>query len=70
MQNSPDDTIDMILGEAQRVLNEMKKTKAIDQRKVQSEVLLNLCQSFQVFAELVTSMMDEDDIDPFSDFED
>ena len=70
MQNSPDDTIDMILGEAQRVLNEMKKTKAIDQRKVQSEVLLNLCQSFQVFAELVTSMMDEDDIDPFSGFED
>ncbi|HCF93504.1 MAG: hypothetical protein QM518_00795 [Verrucomicrobiota bacterium] len=70
MQNSPDDTIDMILGEAQRVLNEMKKTKAIDQRKVQSEVLLNLCQSFQVFAELVTSMMDEDDIDPFSDFDD
>ena len=70
MQNSPDDTIDMIRGEAQRVLNEMKKTKAIDQRKVQSEVLLNLCQSFQVFAELVTSMMDEDDIDPFSDFDD
>ena len=70
MQNSPDDTIDMILGEAQRVLIEMKKTKEIDQRKVQSEVLLNLCQSFQVFAELVTSMMDEDDIDPFSDFED
>lgn len=70
MQNSPDDTIDMILEEAQRVLNEMKKTKAIDQRKVQSEVLLNLCQSFQVFAELVTSMMDEDDIDPFSDFDD
>lgn len=70
MQNSPDETIDMILGEAQRVLNEMKKTKAIDQRKVQSEVLLNLCQSFQVFAELVTSMMDGDDIDPFSDFDD
>ncbi len=72
--NDPGDILEPTLREAKRVLAEMKKTKDLAQRKDQSEILLNLCQSAGVFFDLMTESMasglaDMDEDDLFADDE-
>jgi hypothetical protein len=69
----PGSILEPTMKEAQRVLEEMRKTQDLDQRKDQSEILRNLCQSAGVFFNLMTDamltddMMDIDDTDPFDE---
>lgn len=53
----PDDILQPTLKEAKRVLDEMRTTKDLAQRKDQSEILKNLCQSAGVFFDLMTDTM-------------
>ena len=55
--NDPGDILEPTLREAKRVLDEMKKTKDLSQRKDQSEILRNLCQSAGVFFDFMTDTM-------------
>ena len=69
----PDDLLHPIMTEAKRVLDEMGDTKDLAQRKNQSEILKNLCQSAGVFFELMADSMhggfsEMDDMEQF--FED
>jgi hypothetical protein len=54
---NPDDIVQSTLKEAKRVLDEMQKTKDPAQRKEQSEILKNLCQSAGVFFDFMTDTM-------------
>ena len=53
----PDDILQPTLKEAKRVLDEMRKTKDLAQRKDQSEILKNLCHSAGVFFDLMMDTM-------------
>ena len=55
--NDPDDILQPTLKEAKRVLDEMRKTTDLAQRKDQSEILKNLCHSAGVFFNLMTDTM-------------
>lgn len=71
----PGDIIEPTLAEAARVLSEMKKTKDLDKRKTQSEILKNLCDSAGVFfgfmsdALMADALPDPEDMELFEDFE-
>lgn len=68
--SNPGDVIDATMRETMRILEEMGQTKDLAQRKEQSEILKNLCQSAGVFFELMSDVMadgylDEDDESEF-----
>lgn len=65
----PSDILDPIMDEATRTLKEMKNTKDLAQRKVQSATLLNLCRSAGVFFDLMSDAMMSGDLPDFSDDE-
>ena len=54
------DVLDPMLAEVKRVLIEMKKTKDLEQRKTQSEIVKNLCESLGVFFDTMVDAMPED----------
>ena len=62
----PDDILEPTMREAKRILDEMSETKDLAQRKAQSEILKNLCESAGVFFELLKDTMITDDF-PFMD---
>ena len=64
--HDPGDILDPTMREAKRILDEMKKTKDLAQRKDQSEILRNLCQSAGVFFDFMTDTM----ASGFTDMED
>jgi len=53
----PGDVFDPMLAEVNRVLLEMKKTKDLGQRKMQSEIVKNLCESLGVFFDTMGSAL-------------
>ena len=55
--HDPGDILDPTMREAKRILGEMKKTKDLAQRKEQSEILRNLCQSAGVFFDFMSDTM-------------
>ena len=55
--HNPDDILDSTMREAERIIDEMKKTKDLNQRKDQSEILNNLCQSAGVFFDFMSNTM-------------
>ena len=61
--------LNSINAETKRVLDEMERTKDFFERKIQSEIVLNLCQSLGVFFNMATNMMDEDISDFLDDDE-
>jgi hypothetical protein len=62
--NDPAELIDPILEQAKRALDEMSATKDLDQRKLQSEIVKNLCDSAGVFFDMMTGVMpDLSDLD-------
>jgi hypothetical protein len=63
----PGDILEPTLEEAKRLLEEMRQTKDLEQRKTQSEVLRNLCQSAGIFFDLLANAMD---VESFPDEED
>ena len=65
----PGDVLDPMLAEVKRVLLEMKKTKDLGQRKMQSEIVKNLCESLGVFFDTMASAM-AGDIPDFLDEDD
>lgn len=64
----PDDILEPLLAEAKRTLVEMKKTKTLEERKTQSEILKNLCQSAGVFFDFMTDAMLADEFNDLDDF--
>jgi hypothetical protein len=74
--SNPGDVIDATMRESMRILDEMEKTKDLAQRKEQSEILRNLCQSAGVFFDLMTDVMadgyldDDDEPELFGDEDD
>ena len=66
----PTDILDPTMREAKRVLNEMRSTKDLAQRKDLSEILKNLCESAGVFFNLMTATMMADDFPDDDDDED
>jgi len=63
--HDPTDILEPTLAEAKRTLQEMKKTKDLDARKLQSEILKNLCESAGVFFDLMSNAMMADDFPGF-----
>ena len=68
--NDPTDLIDPIVGQTKRTLTEMKKTSDLGERKVQSEIVENLCKSLGVFFEVMSNAMQSPDLADFFDDED
>ena len=66
--SEPADLLDPIIEETRRTLEEMKQTKDLAQRQVQSEIVRNLCESLGVFFDLM-SPIDDDDLSEFLDEE-
>lgn len=60
--HDPTDVIEPILREAKRTLGEMKKSKDLNDRKHQSEIVNNLCQSLGVFFDMVSNTLPELDL--------
>ena len=52
-----DNVLDPMLAEVSRLLVEMKKTKDLEKRKLQSEIIKNLCDSLGVFFDTMTGAM-------------
>ncbi|NCC52633.1 MAG: hypothetical protein EOM20_15640 [Spartobacteria bacterium] len=71
----PEDILAPTLTEAKRILDEMAKTKDLAQRREQSEILRNLCQSAGVFFDLLADavasngFLDVNDLDIFDEDE-
>lgn len=65
MTNDPTELMDPIIGETARALKEMKGMNDLDQRRVQSEIVLNLCRSLGVFFDLANEMMINGDLSEF-----
>ena len=65
--SDPSEIMGPIMAETERVLEEMKSTKDLDQRKIQSEIVKNLCESLGVFFAAMTDVMMDDDMDDFLD---
>lgn len=68
--NDPDNLLTPMFTEVNRLLVEMKKTKDLEKRKIQSEIVKNLCESLGVFFDTLTNTMaggieDDDDDEIF-----
>ena len=63
----PDNVLDPMLAEVTRLLVEMKKTKDLEKRKLQSEIIKNLCESLGVFFDTMTNAMAENMADLLED---
>ncbi len=61
--------MDPIVNEAKRTLNEMKKTKDLNERKIQSEIVNSLCQSMGVFFDVMSNAVHMSDVPDFLDDE-
>ena len=61
---------DSISSETQRILTEMGKTKDLEQRRLQSEIVFNLCKSLGVFFDMMSNAMLSDIPDVFESDED
>ena len=61
----PTEILEHIFAEAKRVLQEMKETTDLKERKAQSKILRNLCQSAGVFFDLMSDTMMMDDFPDF-----
>jgi hypothetical protein len=67
---NPDDIVEPILAETRRVLVEMGGTKDLEERKIQSEIAKNLCESLGVFFDAMNgALMSEDMSDMFEEDE-
>lgn len=49
MLTDPTEVMEPIMAETERVLKEMKGTRDLDQREIQSRIVKNLCESLGVF---------------------
>ena len=56
----PTKVLEPMLAEAERVLGEMKETKDLSERKTQSEIVKNLCESLGVFFDVMTDYAEDD----------
>ena len=61
----PTEILEHIFAESKRVLQEMKATTDLKERKAQSKILRNLCQSAGVFFNLMSDTMMMDDFPDF-----
>ena len=64
---NPDETLEPIMEETKRILKEMQQTKDLEERKSQSEILRNLCQSSAVFLDFISDAMLADGIPDFDE---
>lgn len=67
MHNNSSDIVDDLMREAKRVVLEMSRTKDVNQRKLQSEIAHNLCQSIGVFFNFMTNAVQSADSESLMD---
>jgi hypothetical protein len=65
MHGDPTDILDPLIAQAKRTLAEMAKTKDLAERKTQSEIVHNLCQSLGVFFSMFMDAAPDPDEFPF-----
>ncbi len=65
--NDPIVLIDPIIEETRRALVSLKRTKDLNKRKIQSEIVYNLCRSLGVFFDLISEVMRPENIPGFFD---
>lgn len=62
--SDPNEIFGPVIRETVRVLKEMAKTDSLEDRKLQSEIVNNLCQSIGMFLDLMSSTaIDSDYLD-------
>ena len=59
----PEDVLDPMIEEIQRLLAEMKDTRDLEQKKTQSEILKNVCTSLGVFFDFMSDALEGDMVD-------
>jgi len=59
----PESVLDPMIEEIQRLLVEMKNAKDLEQRRVQSEILKNVCASLGVFFDFMSDALEVDYLD-------
>lgn len=65
---NPADIMEPILIETKRILEEMGRTKDLEERKTQSEIIKNLCESLGVFFDAMNgALMSGDMSDMFEE---
>ncbi len=67
--DNPADILEPMLAEAGRTLMEMEETEDLASRRIQSEIVQNLCQAAGVFFELMSNTMMPEEF-PFPDLPD
>ncbi len=68
MATEPMDLVELIMNETRLVLKEMKSTKDLEQLKIQSEIVKNLCGSVgKLFGTVSDAMLAGDQAGMFDD---
>lgn len=70
MEFEPAELLEPLVAEAKRTISEMAATDDLEKRRMQSEIVSNLCQSLGVFFGMVAHAMDNFDEDEFFDEDD
>lgn len=67
MQTDPTDLLDGLFTQTQRLLSEMARTEDLEQRRLQSETVRNLCGSIGIFFDAMSEAMSLDNMLDFDD---
>jgi hypothetical protein len=65
VNDEPERVIEPLMAETMRTISEMSRTNDLEQRRLQSEIVRNLCESLGVFLELMEDFIDPDEFEEF-----